>query len=317
MTRKFMLILVVCSMIMALPGGVGLRLDRAAAQADVPVGACAGLTAENYSSAACDAEIAAHPLPALVRPVTYDPVRDGEAEPRSFLWPEEPLLYPVGWQRRAWYFSDAPGVLPADDDWTNARRIGRAEMFYVYKSVEVNGEIWHLIGPGRWMHDEYVSALRIPDRPDGVSGQWVALDLNQQTLIAFVDDTPVFSTLISSGYYLDTTLGLFQVYARADAMVMRGPPGADPPKYEFYTRWVMFFNMHQGLHAMPYHNYFGIKRSHGCVNVPPGDEEWLWNFFEETVEAWDPSGTATFAVDHPEAAPWVYVYESPALPVWP
>jgi hypothetical protein len=79
----------------------------------------------------------------------------------------------------------------------------------------------------------------------------------------------------------------------------------------------MFFNKHQGLHAMPYHNDFGTKQSHGCVNVPPGDEEWLWNFFDESAADWDPNGPPRdFFVDNPDRAPWVYVYESDPLPVW-
>lgn len=278
-------------------------------------GACAQLSAEHPRSAACDAEIAAHPLPQLVRPVTYDRPRDGKAIPRSILIPDTPLPYPVAWQNQAWYFSDAPGVYP-ENDYTHRRRIGRETMYYVYQSVYARGEVWHLIGPGRWMRGAFVSVLQIPARPEGVSGRWVALDLNQQTLVALLDDTPVFATLISSGYYLQTTLGLYHIYARTLAMQMEGPPGANPPLYSFETRWAMFFNDDQGLHAMPYHNNFGTRRSHGCVNVPPGDEEWLWNFFNETADDWDPSGTSNFWIDYPERAPWVYVYESPLLPVW-
>ncbi len=286
------------------------------ARATSSQGACAALTADQPHSDACNAEIAAHALPPLEHPVSYDRVRDGEARPRSILLPDDPFPYPVGWQRRAWYFSDVPGVLPADDDWTNARRIARETMYYIYTSVEVDGTVWHLIGPDQWMDDEHVSVLRIPERPLNVSGRWAAIDLNQQTLIALIDDTPLFVTLISSGYWLETTPGLFHIEARTESMIMRGPPGAEPPLYEFYTKWVMFFNGHQGLHAMPYHNKFGIRRTHGCVNVPPGDEKWLWDFFAETADEWHPNYPETFHVDHPEAAPWIYAYHSPALPAW-
>ncbi len=110
------------------------------------------------------------------------------------------------------------------------------------------------------MRDEFVSVLQIPPPPEGVTGRWVALDLHQQTLVAMIDAQPVFATLISTGYYLQTTLGLFHVYARTLAMTMKGPPGANPPVYVFPTHWVMFFNEHQGLHAMPYHNNFGTRR---------------------------------------------------------
>jgi hypothetical protein len=277
--------------------------------------ACALLTADHPHSAACDAEIAANPLPTFERPVTYEAGRDGAANPRAILLPDHAPRYPVAWQRRAWYFSDAPGVYP-ENDYTDARRIPRETMFFVYHSVEARGEVWYLIGIGQWMRADFVSVLQIPARPAGVAGRWIALDLRQQTLVALNDDQPVFATLICSGYHLETTFGLFHIYARTAAMTMRGPPGANPPLYVFDTTWVMFFNGHQGLHAMPYHNDFGIKRTHGCVNVPPGDELWLWNWVNQTAADWDPNGTTDFFVDYPDRAPWVYVYESGAIPVW-
>lgn len=290
-------------------------VSHAATQSFAVRGACAQLTVDHPRSAACDAEIAAHPLPELVRPVSYVPDRDGQALPHSILIPDESLPYPIAWQNQAWYFSDAPGIYP-EHDYTEKRRIGGNTLYYVYSSVYAKGEVWHLIGVDQWMRDEFVSVLQIPQPPEGVTGRWLALDLFQQTLLVMVDRTPVFATLISSGYYLQTTTGLFHIYARTLSMQMTGPPGASPPLYSFPTRWALFFNGHQGLHAMPYHNYFGTRRSHGCVNVPPGDEEWVWNFLNETAAEWDPSGTANFEVDYPELAPWVYVYQSPLLPEW-
>ncbi len=283
-------------------------------------GACAVLSREIPRTPECDNEIVANPLPDLEAAVEYEQERDGEAHPRSILLPEEPLLYPIAWQKRPWYFSDAPGVLPADNDWTNARLIGKYTMYHVYNAVEAtDGHMWYLIGPGQWMKDEFVSVLQIPERPEQVHGPWVALDLRQQTLIAIMDDQPVFATLISSGYWLDTLEGVFQVYGRTRSMQMSGPPGASPPAYSFPTRWVMFFNEHEALHSADFHNYFGIARTHGCVNLAPGDAEWVWNFFEQTVDEWDPTGNDSFFVDNPEAAPWVMVYSSPRyleLPVW-
>ena len=283
-------------------------------------GACAELTQANPRSDDCDAEIAANPFPDLEVAVEYDAERDGEAHPRSIILPSESLPYPIGWQKRPWYFSDAPGILPADDDWTNERLISKYTMFYIYNAVEdANGDMWYLIESGQWMKDEFASVLQIPDRPEEVSGPWVALDLRNQTLVAIVDDIPVYATLISSGYWLDTIEGLFQVYARTRSMEMKGPPGANPPSYQFYTEWVMFFNEHEALHSADFHNYFGINRTHGCVNLAPGDAEWVWNFFEQNVEEWHPSGSSSFFVDNPEAAPWILVYESEkelTIPTW-
>jgi hypothetical protein len=281
-------------------------------------GPCSLLSQQVPRSPDCDEEVMRYPLLELERPVEYVEERDGEAVPRSIMIPEEELSYPIAWQKRAWYFSDAPGVRPADDDWTTARLIGKYTMFHIYAAVEVGGDYWYMIGMGQWMQDEYVSVLQIPERPEPVSGPWIALDLQQQTLVAFEDDRPVYATLISAGYWLDTVEGLFQVYGRTLSMEMKGPPGANPPEYQFNTRWAMFFNEHEAIHSADFHNYFGINRTHGCVNLAPGDAEWVWNFFEQNVEEWHPSQT-TFRVDNPEAAPWVYVYQSNeaiTIPAW-
>lgn len=280
-------------------------------------GPCAVLTQANPRSAECDAEIAANPLPELEQAVEYDEERDGQAHPRSVYLPEEAPPYPIAWQKRPWYFSDAPGILPADDDWTNARLKGKYSMYYIYNAVQAQDGLWFLIGPGQWMKDEFISVLQIPERPEDVSGLWVALDLQNQTLVAFEDDTPVYATLISAGYWLQTLEGTFQVYARTLSMEMKGPPGANPPKYQFHTKWVLFFNGDEALHSADFHNFFGINRTHGCVNLAPGDAEWVWKFFEQTVDEWDATGTRSFFVDNIDAAPWVYVYSAPRYPELP
>ena len=281
-------------------------------------GPCSVLSTEFPRTPECDQEILQNPLVNLEHPVEYDEQRDGVAVPRSIMLPEEAPPYPIAWQKRPWYFSDAPGVLPADDDWTNERLITKYSMYYIYASVQVDRDYWYLIGPGQWMKDEFVSVLQMPERPEEVSGLWVALDLQQQTLTAFEDDTPIYATLISAGYWLDTLEGTFQVYGRTLSMEMKGPPGANPPEYQFNTRWAMFFNEHEALHSADFHNYFGINRTHGCVNLAPGDAEWIWNFFSRTEDEWHPS-TGTFFVDNVDAAPWVYVYfssETLTTPTW-
>ena len=69
----FLLIVIVC--LLAVP-----PVASAAPPGSV-YGACFQLDAAHPHSAACSAEIAAHPLPDLVHPVTYDPQRDGVALP--------------------------------------------------------------------------------------------------------------------------------------------------------------------------------------------------------------------------------------------
>jgi hypothetical protein len=276
-------------------------------------GACAELNAQVWRSDACDAEIAANPVPVFEQPIEYTPRRDGEAHSRAILFPDEPLQYPIAWMKRNWYYADGPNVLPTTQGEWNKRFVDRYNMFYIYQVVEVDGALWYLVDVGKWIKDEYLSVLHVPPPPEGVSGQWIIIDLAQQVLIAMEDERPVWATLVSTGYWLDTTAGLFQIYARTQSMQMKGPPGANPPKYNFRTNWVMFFDEHQAVHSANFHNWFGLKRSHGCVNMVPGDAEWLWTWAERNIDEWHPSRT-TFRVDFPEKAPHVLVYNSARLP---
>jgi hypothetical protein len=215
--------------------------------------------------------------------------------------------------KRNWYYAETPGIMPNDQkDWKKLF-VDRYNVFFIYNVVEIDGALWYLVDAGKWIKDEYLSILHVPTVPEGVTGRWMVIDLAQQVLIAMEDEKPVLATLVSTGYWLDTTEGLFHIYARTLSMQMSGPPGANPPLYSFRTQWVMFFNEHQAVHSANFHNWFGLKRSHGCVNVVPGDEEWLWHYFENNIDVWHPSIT-TFHVDHPELAPAVLVYNSPRLP---
>lgn len=277
-------------------------------------GPCAELDQETPQSDACDAYMAANPVPEFIQPIEYDEARDGQAISRAIMLPDEPMPLPVAWMKRNWYFMDGPGILPAADDWGLDRLVERYNMFYIYNAIEADGAWWFLIGPGKWMKEDYLSVLQLPEVPRGVSGQWMTIDLQQQTLIVFKDERPVFATLVSTGYWLDTTEGLFQIYGRTLSMRMTGPPGANPPVYDFRTRWAMFFNVHQAVHSANFHNQFGLQRTHGCINMVPGDVEWLWHFFDQTSEAWDPSGGTSFRVDFPEKSPFVMVYQGPRYP---
>jgi hypothetical protein len=151
-------------------------------------------------------------------------------------------------------------------------------LIYIYATVNVNNIDWYLVGPDRWIPAEYISLLNIPRRPDGVTGRWIALDLSQQTLIAFDGDTPIFATLISAanrGFGV-TRPGLFHIYARTRGMIFRGPPWKAVPDYIIdHVPNVMFFDGNIALHGAYWHDKFGIPLTHGCVNVPVGDEEWL------------------------------------------
>jgi L,D-transpeptidase catalytic domain len=279
-------------------------------RANPPAAACAQLTQSAPRSEPCNTEIAAAGAPDLARPVALDVKTQGVSVPRSVLLPAEGTPYPLGWVLKDWYYSDAPGVLPPSYD--TARIVAKAKLVYLYATINIAGMDWHLIGPDQWISGEHVAALVLAKRPEGVSGNWIALDLTEQTLTAYTDDTPVFATLISAAWsgYGVTREGLFQIYARAKHTTFRGPPWADPPKYVYnYVPSAQFFDGNIALHGAYWHDWFGYTRSHGCVNIPVGDAKWVWDFVDETKDLWGPA--KGFRLPKPESTPYVYVYHSP------
>jgi hypothetical protein len=40
----------------------------------------------------------------------------------------------------------------------------------------------------------------------------------------------------------------------------------------------MYFNGDLALHGAYWHDRFGTRRSHGCVNLAPRDARWLFNW---------------------------------------
>jgi len=94
----------------------------------------------------------------------------------------------------------------------------------------------------------------------------------------------VYATLISSGLPgWDTPPGLFQVWRKVEMAKMSGAP----LKADYYfledVTWAMYFDGAIATHAAYWHNSFGYKHSHGCVNLAPSDARWLFYWAPEVV----------------------------------
>jgi hypothetical protein len=121
----------------------------------------------------------------------------------------------VAWIAINTYTAEYPGGEQIID---LARLHFRYDLVNVYATVEVDGHNWYLIAPGEWVYHTWVAMAKPVARPDGVSGRWIAVDLYEQTLVAYENDTMVFATLISSGLAgWDTNEGLFNIWARFES----------------------------------------------------------------------------------------------------
>ncbi|NWG16830.1 MAG: L,D-transpeptidase [Chloroflexi bacterium] len=215
------------------------------------------------------------------------------------------VLLPEDWnQPFAWvldttriYASTYPGGPWTEESGYLTKRYDMVNIFA--EAYDAEGWRWYMIGPNQWLKQTFVSKVLPVARPEGVSGRWVAIDLYEQTLVAYEDDRPVFATLVSSGLdNWDTNEGLFTIWARMPSDPMSGATGA-PDAYALQrVPWVMYFDDSISLHGTYWHDLFGYRRSHGCVNLSISDARHLFEW------------TGAAAPEGEDAVNYVYVYSS-------
>ena len=186
-----------------------------------------------------------------------------------------------------WVVQDVqPSRLPDVEPGPSAVELPRYTFFEIYDAVQGDDDwIWYDIGNGRWVKQTYVSIVDVSPRPDEVGPDefWTEVDLYEQTFAAYEGDQMVYATLISSGLNRwPTREGVFQVWDRFREYKMSGAEG----KVDYYfledVPYIMYFDDLQGiaLHGTYWHDRFGYKHSHGCVNMPILDAEWVFNWSE-------------------------------------
>lgn len=105
-------------------------------------------------------------------------------------------------------------------------------------------------------------------------GKWIDVNLTTQTVTAYEGETPVYSTLASTGMWGTPTVeGTYYIYAKYVSAPMSGP-GYYLPNVPH----IMYFFKGYGLHGAYWHNNFGTPMSHGCVNLSLPDAEWFYNW---------------------------------------
>jgi len=119
-----------------------------------------------------------------------------------------------------------------------------------------------------------------PAPVQGAPGEkWIDINLSQQTLTAYVGQTPVFTAVVSTGTSrTPTVVGTYSIYVKYLSTTMSGP-GYYLPNVPY----TMYFYRGYGIHGTYWHHNFGTPMSHGCVNMRTPDAQWLYN--------WAPVGT--------------------------
>ncbi|MEM7131913.1 MAG: LysM peptidoglycan-binding domain-containing protein [Chloroflexota bacterium] len=115
--------------------------------------------------------------------------------------------------------------------------------------------------------------------------KWIDVRLSTQTVTAYNGIVPVATFLVSTGLpWTPTVQGTFRIWSTTPIQDMSGGSLAAGDNY--YIRdveHVQYFHQGYAFHAAHWHNNFGQPMSRGCVNMRPGDAEWLFNWASPQV----------------------------------
>jgi len=111
-------------------------------------------------------------------------------------------------------------------------------------------------------------------QPGRYEGRYIDINLSEQTLYAFEGSNQVNSFLVSTGRRgYATPTGEFHIYGKDRYTLMDGP--------DYYLPNVPFVSWFLGdysIHGTYWHHNFGHVMSHGCVNAPTDQAEWIFNW---------------------------------------
>jgi hypothetical protein len=204
----------------------------------------------------------------------------------------EEMPYPVAWVLVDVVPSITPGAEPPEE----GDVFRRYTLVNLYSTVEVDGWRWYQVGVNQWIEQKLVAKILPVERPADVdTTRWVSVDLYEQVAIAYEGTTPVFATLVASGLpEWSTNEGLFNIYVHYERTVMSGAEGQPDFYYLEEVPWTMYFDNDIGLHGTYWHDGFGYRHSHGCVNLSITDSKWLFDWLSPEYNAEEMTGAAVY-----------------------
>jgi len=104
----------------------------------------------------------------------------------------------------------------------------------------------------------------------------------RQILSCYEGNTEVYYCRVSTGYgeRFSTPTGDQAVSWKIFSIHMAANTSSDSGYDTMAVPWPIFFNTNAGaaIHGTFWHNDFGTRRSHGCVNVTPEDAKWIFRW---------------------------------------
>jgi hypothetical protein len=186
-----------------------------------------------------------------------------------------------------WTVSDEAPLYPTPSNAANpVRRLARHTPLLVAlrQATPDWHEVWDADGHQRlgFMKDDerlrhWVGAAPVEGLAPGET--WLDIDVGQQMIAMRTFGTgPIYITLISSGLAeRPSPLGVFHMDHKLAYRSMGNLPASKDQYFIENVPWTMYFLPEYAIHGAYWHDEFGNRRSHGCVNLAPRDARYIYS----------------------------------------
>jgi hypothetical protein len=178
--------------------------------------------------------------------------------------------------------------------------LGRTYRLYydaIFRVVELQtddaGQVWYGLRDGltwggvNWARAEHLRPIppaELTPLSPGAAAKRIFIELGKQRLTCFEGQDAVFETRLSSGMPgMVTPVGVHRVLQKVHTTRMIGGEGSnyyDLPGIGFVT---YFTAKGVAIHGTYWHNDYGRRRSHGCVNTPTAAAQWIYRWSRPDV----------------------------------
>ena len=112
--------------------------------------------------------------------------------------------------------------------------------------------------------------------------KWVDLNLSNKTVTAYEGATVVHGpvSIVDGAAETPTVTGTYKVYLQYESQTMRGENADGSPYVAENVPWVSYFYSGYAFHGAGWRSSFGYSDSHGCVNMPVPEAQWIYNWVD-------------------------------------
>lgn len=122
-------------------------------------------------------------------------------------------------------------------------------------------------------------SLKTADAQVYTTGKLITVDRGKQMLYVWDGGKIINQSIVSTGmYYTPTLPGTFKINRKYELNTMKGNYPPYPPYKLDNVPNVMYYSGAYAIHGAYWHNKFGSRVTHGCVNVPVAFSKWLFDF---------------------------------------